>query len=395
MGAEADADEHCAAPNCQTCLDRRSQLTAMQRADALYPDAMQWFEWSLPFHAQHAIRLDVKDQPSGYHGRSLKKKYPRGLRAQIPKELHDAWRTYQGLEPRPGTLMVHLYTNNPAESALALSGGAMMTRTGRLCGPLPAGTRAAITVLDVCDSLEVEIRHTDTWCHKLIIPIDLCGVRISRVTVRGPGIFYMETFNDLADPPRKAKAKLEEVQAARWLEPDAIARSSNERGRSDAPALSPERLAASRGIWRRFVANVVTTPHRSAPRRFDREVAAARRFDVYSAVLLRFERFTAIAGGSWFDPPVTPARYPDVWRQVVDLEIMTVTCKCCGKTYEGCQATGSEWSTLRLVGVQTLDADAFGPAVAYELRDCACGSTLSVELPADREDSARSSEANS
>lgn len=38
------------------------------------------------------------------------------------------------------------------------------------------------------------------------------------------------------------------------------------------------------------------------------------------------------------------------------------------------------WPTLRLLGVQLVDADESGPAERYEVRNCACGSTLYKEI---------------
>lgn len=53
------------------------------------------------------------------------------------------------------------------------------------------------------------------------------------------------------------------------------------------------------------------------------------------------------------------------------------TCSCCGTPY-----SRNEWDALALIGVQVIEADAFGPAEAAELRNCACGSTLAVEVAA-------------
>jgi len=51
---------------------------------------------------------------------------------------------------------------------------------------------------------------------------------------------------------------------------------------------------------------------------------------------------------------------------------MEKQCKCCGVVYD---ATG--WLSLAKVGVQQGDAE----QASLELRNCACGSTLAVELP--------------
>lgn len=50
--------------------------------------------------------------------------------------------------------------------------------------------------------------------------------------------------------------------------------------------------------------------------------------------------------------------------------------KCgCGLSY-----SRETWTRLALVGTQYVPADAFGPAEAIELRNCACGSTLAIEV---------------
>jgi hypothetical protein len=50
------------------------------------------------------------------------------------------------------------------------------------------------------------------------------------------------------------------------------------------------------------------------------------------------------------------------------------TCGC-GKSY-----SRRMWELLELIGIQRVAADRFGPEEAYELRNCSCGSTISLEL---------------
>lgn len=47
----------------------------------------------------------------------------------------------------------------------------------------------------------------------------------------------------------------------------------------------------------------------------------------------------------------------------------------CGETY-----TAEQWAKLGLLGLQSIDADAFGEAMTLEVRECKfCGSTLAIE----------------
>lgn len=47
------------------------------------------------------------------------------------------------------------------------------------------------------------------------------------------------------------------------------------------------------------------------------------------------------------------------------------TCPCCARQHDD-----ASWRALPFVGLQRLDADESGPAETYELRNCACGSTI-------------------
>jgi hypothetical protein len=42
----------------------------------------------------------------------------------------------------------------------------------------------------------------------------------------------------------------------------------------------------------------------------------------------------------------------------------------------------SSWSELAYIGTQHVEAEGDEPAVTLELRNCSCGSTIAVELPA-------------
>lgn len=40
----------------------------------------------------------------------------------------------------------------------------------------------------------------------------------------------------------------------------------------------------------------------------------------------------------------------------------------------------AQWQTLPLIGTQRFPADDLGPATAFEVRNCSCGSSLMVEV---------------
>lgn len=98
-------------------------------------------------------------------------------------------------------------------------------------------------------------------------------------------------------------------------------------------------------VWLRMTRSIRQKPRRPL-RLFDHEVALAER-RATREVTARF-------------------------RSPAESEGMTKKCTCCGAT--------SRWSALRLVGVQHTPADEHGPAEALELRDCPCGSTLSLRV---------------
>lgn len=59
-----------------------------------------------------------------------------------------------------------------------------------------------------------------------------------------------------------------------------------------------------------------------------------------------------------------------------------MTRAACTADHAALKRDHAAWGALRHVGRQYLAADASGPEVALELRDCACGSTLCVEVEA-------------
>lgn len=81
-------------------------------------------------------------------------------------------------------------------------------------------------------------------------------------------------------------------------------------------------------------------------------------------------RLSAPAGGL-SEEPSEPGRECDTCRGEGHL----AACSCCGTHY-----TLGAWYQLVRVGVQTVGPDEFGPEERYELRNCACGSTLAWPL---------------
>lgn len=52
----------------------------------------------------------------------------------------------------------------------------------------------------------------------------------------------------------------------------------------------------------------------------------------------------------------------------------------CSHDHEALKRDAAAWSRLAYVGMQRVPADEYGPAEAYELRDCSCGSTLAIQI---------------
>lgn len=59
---------------------------------------------------------------------------------------------------------------------------------------------------------------------------------------------------------------------------------------------------------------------------------------------------------------------------------MTTTQRKCTAPHAALKLDRALWATLELVGVQKVEADETGPAEVYELRNCACGSTLGLKV---------------
>ncbi len=59
-----------------------------------------------------------------------------------------------------------------------------------------------------------------------------------------------------------------------------------------------------------------------------------------------------------------------------DTERPAKACTCCALAY-----SAESWAALAYVGVMRVPADDEGPAVDLEMRNCACQSTLAIEVP--------------
>lgn len=203
--------------------DPTYQRTQLERAEALYPDAMIWFEWACPLYASNSIRLDVKDKPSGYKGRSNHAKYKTGLRA-VPNISHADWRaTMPGL--KPGT-----------------HGSCLVWLDGT-----PVRDIAVIGLWKYFD--EEDWRNADTelvarYAWRVLIPKHELtregSIEFKIVPVDGsiqPSKIYNTSVTTMIHTP----------MAARWVEPEKIA------GGNGRPVeLEPERRAKSNGVWRRY-----------------------------------------------------------------------------------------------------------------------------------------------
>jgi len=48
--------------------------------------------------------------------------------------------------------------------------------------------------------------------------------------------------------------------------------------------------------------------------------------------------------------------------------------------HDAIKADPTRWLALEYRGTQSIEADAFGPALVIEMRNCSCCSTLAVEV---------------
>lgn len=53
---------------------------------------------------------------------------------------------------------------------------------------------------------------------------------------------------------------------------------------------------------------------------------------------------------------------------------------CTKSVHEAIKADARAWAGLQYIGRQYTPADEYGPAETLELRNCACGSTLAIEV---------------
>lgn len=57
-------------------------------------------------------------------------------------------------------------------------------------------------------------------------------------------------------------------------------------------------------------------------------------------------------------------------------------CAACGVSHDDLKRDTARWSALPFVGLQLVEADEFGPAEKYEVRNALCNSTLLLQVAA-------------